>query len=96
MKFTTTNGREFRIRFSFPEKQLTITNGQKQTDLGTMVVCSLQTEGQDPISDASLLHPKDRMDKEIGRKIALARALVEFDKPSRQAAWKVYFARRAK
>jgi hypothetical protein len=44
------------------------------------------------------LHPKDRFEREAGRKLALSRALraAGFDKPYRAAFWQAYLGRKQK
>jgi hypothetical protein len=42
---------------------------------------------------ASYLHPGDTLNKALGRKISLMRALNAFPKPMRAAAWKAYHER---
>lgn len=42
------------------------------------------------------LHPKDRYNRETGRKVSLAKAIKGWDRADRKAVWEAYLNRRSK
>lgn len=58
------------------------------------VRCVIATDSGGLSFGRSWCHQNDQFSKETGRKLALARALKEFDRGFRTVAWKAYLGRK--
>ena len=93
MKFTTPGSVELAINFRYEEKALPMAlHGESIHNLrGMVTTCQITTRDKKVIEKGvAYCGPKDRFLKEVGRKIALKRAIASWDKINRSLAWEAY------
>lgn len=82
------DGKQYRIWFRHGNNDL------RRTD------CIVEWQAPDgqwlhAMSAYSTLHPSDNYEKEVGRKVSLARALSPFERDFRTKIWAIYHGRKA-
>ncbi len=79
------DGREVNVRFShrFVDTEF---NGKRRCTWAQVIFPNDNME----FDGESTCHPKDNFCKSTGRKLALANAMMDFDRDLRKAVWKVY------
>ena len=89
MHFTSpVSFKTYRIGFRYD-----LTNSGNRRVTANLTTRDLRGNPSVEFTGESILHPRDPWNKELGRKLALTRALKGLSKPTRTQAWKAYFGR---
>ncbi len=79
------NGMDINVRFSHRVVETEL-DGERRCTWAQVIFLKTNSE----FNGTATCHPKDNFSKAIGRKLALASAMRDFDRDVRKAVWEVY------
>jgi hypothetical protein len=81
----------YQVKFYYIDEAGVLTRGEFKTDTLDGVECTILKNGKVMSRGKSFCHPNDIFNKSVGRKKALAKAVLFLPKEMRQLIWDEYF-----